>query len=391
MPQKKQSRKSKIRRRAPQKSQNSFKKRISVVDPSDLKSDYEEWPRMSSRIWNAQSTRDRFSPQRPYARIILTGMGGSGITGEVIADLGREAGSKISFETIKDYHLPNYVNDNTLVVGMSSSGNTEETLSVLSEAYSRGIDAWTFGSGGLIQNLSQGKWGFKYVKTEMLKVPRSSLPGMFFYVLSELERSGLLEISENDVRDSLNALNVVGQKCKALDDSNPALKLARELLAPNFSSPLIYASNRTRAAALRARQSINENAKMHLFDGVIPELCHNDIVGWDSASARAKKLKSNFKGEPNPALLLRLEDDPVEVKTRFQILEEVIRSAGGRVLEAPYLRGGYFTKIISMIYYLDYCSYYMAIIRGIDPIKTPSITLLKDELSRRLDFVSRLK
>jgi glucose/mannose-6-phosphate isomerase len=376
----------KPRKRAP-----DFEAKIKQVDSSNLRDDYRDWPELAERIWKypAQTTR----AAREYSRIIFTGMGGSGITGEVLADCARELGSRISFEILKDYHLPKYAHENTLVVGMSSSGNTEETLSVLSEASSRGLDGWTFGSGGLIENLSKTKWHFNFVKTEMLKVPRSSLPGLLFYVLRELEQSGLLRIDRNDVEESIDVLASARDRCVELNRANPSLELAKELLSTKYSTALLYASNRTRAVALRARQSINENAKMHLFNGVIPELCHNDIVGWDGRRASVgKKENSAALEKPAVAVLLQLkEDDPIEIAARFEIVEKVVKSAKGATWNAPYIGKSYLARVLSMIYFLDYCSYYMAILRGIDPIKTPSIDFLKQELSARLDYVSRLK
>ncbi len=376
----------KSRKRVP-----DFEAKMKQVDSSNLREDYRMWPELANKIWkySVQTTR----VVREYSRIIFTGMGGSGITGEVLVDYARELGSDISFETLKDYHLPKYVDEQTLVVGMSSSGNTEETLSVLSEASSRGLEGWTFGSGGLIEDLSKTKWHFNFVKTEMLKVPRSSLPGLLFYVLRVLEQSGLLGIDRNEVEESIDALASVRDKCVRLNRANPSLELAKELLSTKYSTALLYASNRTRAVALRARQSINENAKMHLFDGVIPELCHNDIVGWDSRRATIGKRENSAPLEkPAVAVLLQLkEDDPVEISTRFEIVENVIKSARGKVLNAPYVGKSYLARVLSMIYFLDYCSYYMAVLRGIDPIKTPSIDFLKQELLAKLNYVSQLK
>jgi glucose/mannose-6-phosphate isomerase len=359
-----------------------------LVDRSDLKSDYDEWPRLARRTWSSPSD---ISNGGGHTRVVLAGMGGSGITGEIISDYSREVGSKICFETLKDYHLPAYVGNESLVIGMSSSGNTEETLSVLSESYEKGIDAWTFGSGGLVQKLSLEKWSFSFTKTEMLKVPRSSFPGLFFHVLKALDRSGILKLTNDEVQESLLTLETIQSECSLVNKRNRALAFAKTVAQKN-SSPVIYSSSRTRAAGLRARQSFNENAKLHLFNGTIPEFCHNDIVAWDLRNAAIKNgSESKLRGDPTSVILLRLHDDPIEIATRFNIVEEIVRKNGGKVLEVPHVGKSYLSRILSMIYFLDYCSYYMAIIRGIDPIKTPSIDRLKSELARRLDYVARLK
>ena len=98
-------------------------------------------------------------------------MGGSGIIGEVISDLSDELES-LRIDVLKEYHLPKYYTNETLVIGISASGNTEETLSVLSEANKRGFDICTFGSGGLLEKMSKSNPRIRFTRTSMLKVPR---------------------------------------------------------------------------------------------------------------------------------------------------------------------------------------------------------------------------
>jgi glucose/mannose-6-phosphate isomerase len=367
---------------------STFEKRLEQVDPSDLKADFDFWPSLAIKTWS-ETIVPRVEGE--FDRIVFAGMGGSGLSGELFVDLARETKSNIGFETIKDYHVPSYVDERTLIVAMSSSGNTEETLSVLSEAHKMGLSALTLGSGGLIESLSAEKWGYPFVKTSMLKVPRSSLPGIFYPALKVLVQNGLLQVSAEDVKESVEALSETRVNCMKVKEKkkNLALNLAHDLTRDSGSFPLIYSSNRTRAVGLRSRQSINENAKIHAFDGQIPELCHNDIVGWDFKSSLA--VKGRQLQNSDTALLLRLnEDDPVEVHTRFDIVRSVVEKNGGTVLEAPYVGRCYLARILSMLYFLDYASYYMAIILGTDPVKTPSIALLKQELAKRLNYVGDL-
>src|SRR5579862_4350372 len=97
---------------------DSLASQVRNVDSSDLKSDFDKWPEMARRIWDSPAQPAITSTDYPR-RILLAGMGGSGITGEVIADYSRELGSRISYETLKDYHLPSSVSSDTLVIGMS--------------------------------------------------------------------------------------------------------------------------------------------------------------------------------------------------------------------------------------------------------------------------------
>ncbi len=361
---------------------------IRKVDASDLKADFDQWPSLANRAWCQTAPPKIEQPSEGFDRIAFAGMGGSGISGELLIDLSRETKSPTSFETLKDYHLPDYFDNSCLVVGMSSSGGTEETLSVLSEAHRKGLVGLAIGSGGLLEHRAKSKWNFPFVKSTMLKVPRSSLPGIFYPALKALSYNKLLLVEESEVDESIHALEQVKLLVQDPDHQrNPALDLALSL-ASKGNIPLLYSSFRTRAVALRARQSINENAKLHGFDGEIPELCHNDIVGWDSKKTRVTKAA---RDQPGCAVLLRLEeDDPEEIETRFDIVRDVIKKSGGESYTPTYRGESYLARIISMLYFLDYVSYYMAIIRGIDPIKTPSIQLLKRQLAHRLNYIERL-
>ena len=364
---------------------------LRAIDPSDLKGDYDLWPSFALKSWSETEVPIFDSGQ--FNRVVFAGMGGSSLTGELLLDLALEKNSEVSFETLKDYHVPNCLDHKTLVIGMSSSGATEETLSVLSEAHKKGLTGFSFGSGGPIESFSKNKWGFEFVRTAMLKVPRSSLPGMFYPVLKFLVRNKVLEVSDDEINESIRAMNVVKEDFINASEQkkNEIVNLAQAWTQDQSGIPLLYSSNRTRAVGLRARQSINENAKMHAFNSEIPELCHNEIVGWDY---RASFVGDNHKSQKSAsllALILRLsEDDPPEMRTRFEIVKEIVRKAGGETLEAPYVGRSYLARIISMLYFLDYASYYMAIFRRVDPIKTPSIQLLKRELGKRLNYVEKL-
>jgi glucose/mannose-6-phosphate isomerase len=379
---------SKVTENQGSRKRSSWEERIRTVDPSDLRSDFGKWPSLARERWT-QTIVPTFDAGN-YNRIVLVGMGGSLLSGELLVDLAREQKSSREFETVKDYHLPSYCDERTLVIGMSSSGNTEETLSVLSEARKKGLKGFAFGSGGSLESLSKDKWGFDFIQTTMLKVPRSSLPGIFYPVLKLLVTNHVLEFTEQEVIESIDALEEINREDSKRD--NRALRLAKDLISENSDSfPLVYASSRTRAVGLRFRQSLNENSKIHSFNGEIPELCHNEIVGWDFLSSSIKNYRTKNSKSKQICMLLRLqEDDPPEIRTRFDIVADLVNRSKGNVLEAPHVGRGYLARTLSMLYLLDYSTYYAAILRGVDPIKTPSISLLKQELASRLDFVSHL-
>ncbi len=365
---------------------------ISTVDPSDLKSDFDQWPALGSSSWFSNVSQKVTSSPRS---IVISGLGGSGIVGELISDLFGEQRSARTIHVLKDYHLPANIDESSIVLGISCSGNTEETLSVLYEASSRGLKCFTFGTGGELETLSATS-NFTFTRTSALKVPRSSLPGIFYPVLRFFAANSLVDIEEKDVEESLRVLSSVQQNCSNLKGTNKALNIAKSLTDVKVTQfPLVYASKRTRAVGMRFRQSLNENAKMHAFDGIVPELCHNDIVGWDAATSQ--RVRSNARSgsrkqdlQKNPVVLLRLPDDPPEISTRFEIVSDIIKNNDGLIMDAPYEGASYLARTLSMLYWLDYSSYFAAILRGINPISTPSIDLLKRELKSRLGYLDKL-
>ncbi len=381
--------KTRIEKAALEKKGIVIEKSIEEADKSNLKADYDSSPELARDAWT-----EAVVPQigTDFKSIIIAGMGGSGIIGDIVSDLATEKGSIIRFQSVKDYHLPRWADENTIVVGISCSGNTEETLSVLSEARRKGLQGFTFGSGGLIGDYSKMKWTFKFTKTRMLKVPRSSLPGLFFPVLKFFVENSIIDLSEQEVVSSFNELQKVRNICGGVSSSNPALDLAR-IITGLKKEPLVYSSSRTKAVGLRFRQSLNENAKIHAFNGEIPELCHNDVVGWDSVSASAKEKKGNQDSLSDSfAIATRLkEDDPPEIRTRFDVVRSLIEKNGGQFREAPYSGYSYLGRLLSMLYSLDYVAYYCAVLRTIDPIRTPSIDFLKRYVARKLDFLKQIQ
>jgi glucose/mannose-6-phosphate isomerase len=361
----------------------SLGKLISKVDRSDLKSDFDSWPELATDAWRNSKVAEL---NRNFQSIIFAGMGGSGIIGSLISDIGEETASKLQLHNLNDYHIPEKFSKDSLVVGVSCSGNTEETLSALAEAHSRDMSISSFGSGGKLKQLSE-KWNSGFTQTRMLKAPRSSLPGLLYPVLKQLSESRLINISNEDVEESLQNLSKARDVARNADDpKNPTMSIARQIA--RHDPLLIYSQRRTHAVGLRFRQSINENAKLHAFNGNVPEICHNDIVAWDYDVARIKKTKSKSSGL---AVLLRLDDDSKEINVRYEILIDIIRSRGGAILESLCLGKSYLSRIITMLYLLDYATFYLAILRGVDPFGTPSIDTLKSQLEKKLNLVSRLE
>jgi glucose/mannose-6-phosphate isomerase len=354
----------------------SIEEMIRKVDRSSLKADFDFWPQLAKSAWSDTNNSDDLSDVQ---EVVFAGMGGSGVIGALLCDYANEIKSTRKFSCLNDYHLPSDLSKDALVIGLSSSGNTEETVSAVSEARTRGLTIVNFSSGGLLEKYSE-KWGAKFFRTKMLKVPRSSLPGLFFSVLRFCRNSKLLRASDEDVEETIENLGAVRDSTLRYNLENKSLTVAKKIYSRTMF-PIIYSQSRTRAVGMRFRQSLNENSKLHAFEGAVPEVCHNEVVGWDGP----RRESTN-----SLAIFLQLLDDRPEIKVRFEILKEGIEKRGGVVLDSPYLGKSYLSRIISMLAYLDYSTFYLAVLRGVDPILMRSIDFLKEEMDRRLRYISRL-
>ncbi|MDE1811224.1 MAG: hypothetical protein KGH66_04230, partial [Candidatus Micrarchaeota archaeon] len=306
-----------------------------------------------------------------------------GIVGDVITDIAYQGASKLGFQVFNNYHIPESVRKDTMVIGISCSGNTAETLMFVSEAEARGIGGYAIASGGKMEEFAKGSKNFGFIKSLMLKVQRASFPGLIFPLLKFMSENGILEISGGGMEEAISCMEKVRDECKVLDPSrNRALSIALKIVDHDkFFIPIIYGSRRTRAAGRRFRQSLNENSKVHAFSGEIPEVCHNSIVGWDSEySVTQHEIIPGHKIRSIP-VLLRFDDDPGEIKARFDVMAQLLAEGGAEVIDAPYTGKDHLCKTMTMIYYLEYVTYYVAILRGVNPIVTPSIDKLKSRLA----------
>ncbi|MDE1868796.1 MAG: hypothetical protein KGH60_02410 [Candidatus Micrarchaeota archaeon] len=361
----------------------TLSERIRIVDPSDLKADLDRWPELARRSWDGTTTI--MLDSIPHD-VVMAGMGGSGIVADIITDIARRLASKIRFEVINNYHLPESTPQDALVIGISCSGNTAETLKFVSEAEKAGIKGFAVSSGGKMEAFARQSKNFRHMKTEMLKVQRASFPGLIFPLLKMFSQNRMLDVS-NDALEAMECMQQISKECSDPDSaSNPAVELARKIVnGEEFFMPIVYGSRFTRAAGRRFRQSLNENAKIHAFSGEIPEICHNSIVAWDTASSLAANGISDGHHIKAIPVLLRFDEDPEEVKVRFDIIEQLLKESGVEPIKAPYKGASYLSKVISLIYYLEYVTYYVAILRGVNPIVTPSI----DKLKSRLDAMGK--
>jgi glucose/mannose-6-phosphate isomerase len=343
---------------------SDLEQRLKAIDKMGIKADLDRWPELAESSWNGLGGARL--DVRP-GRVIVVGMGGSGITGDMLRSISDESVSKTMLTVLKDDRLPAWAGRDTLVIGISCSGNTQETLSVIAQAERQGMPYATVGSGGALEAFSKAH-GKTHVKTQMLSTPRSSMPAMLFASLRLLCSSGIMSVDDAALKEAIAAMKETRKNAGSISEANKSLAIAEEL---NKGTPIILSSRRTAAVGERFRQSLNETSKANATFNHIPEAFHNTVDIFDAPAERRADYRT---------IMLDLDDDSAEIRRRRDVLGELLKERNVKTVQAPYERSQYLGKALSMSYYLEYATVYLAIMRGIDPGPVPAVDFLKSRL-----------
>ena len=292
--------------------------------------------------------------------IVFSGMGGSGSIGDVMsAILSKE---DIHISNVKGYHLPKTVDSNSLVVATSISGNTKETLSVLEKAQKTDAKITAFSSGGMMQKFCESNNLF-FKEISMIHSPRASFMKFLFSILNIFKE--IIPIKENDIKEAISSLEITRNNIYSnnLTEKNPSLKLAKWIK----EIPLVYYPWGLQAAAIRFKNSLQENSKMHTITEDVIESCHNGVVAWEK----------NSNVQP---VLIRGYDDHIKTIERWDILKEFFRDNTIEFFEIKSVNGNILSKLVNLIYLLDYSTIYHAVLNNIDPSPVNAINFVKTRL-----------
>ena len=318
---------------------------------------YDEWPKIARESFESEEESIDF---HNIDHIVFAGMGGSGTLGDVFAAILSKMNIHVS--AVKGYTLPKTVDSKTLVITTSVSGNTIETLTILESAMNLTCKTISFSSGGKMEDFCK-KNQLEYKKISFFHSPRASFVSFLFSMLKILKN--ITKIKNQDVLECIECLENTQEKIstKNLMENNPALKLA-EWMTEN---PVIYYPHGLESAAIRFKNSLQENSKMHVISEDVVEACHNGIVSWE----RPSKF--------NP-ILVQGENDYVKTKERWNILKEYFNENNLEFKEIHSVKGNILSKLIHLIYLFDYTSIYNAVINEIDPTPVKSIQYIKKRL-----------
>ncbi|HLX52820.1 MAG TPA: SIS domain-containing protein, partial [Aquella sp.] len=267
--------------------------------------------------------------------------------------------TKIHVDIVKGYHLPSTVDPNSLVVTSSISGNTIETLSVLDSAYKSRCNIIAFSGGGKMQEYCI-KNKIEHRISPQIHSPRASFTGFLYVILKVL--NPIIQIKNQDILDSIKELENLGKLIAShnLNEKNPSLSLADWI----SGIPIIYYPFGLQAAAIRFKNSLQENAKIHAMAEDVLEASHNGIVAWEK------------KSSVQP-IIIRGEDDYHKTKERWDIFKEYFDENQIDYKEILSIRGNILSKLINLIYLLDYSTIYRAALSKVDPSPISAIEYIK--------------
>ncbi|MEZ7929063.1 MAG: bifunctional phosphoglucose/phosphomannose isomerase [Flavobacteriales bacterium] len=301
----------------------------------------------------------------PYTKeirnILICGLGGSGIGGTIVSDI---ISSKVNIPiaATKDYSIPNFVNEHTLVIANSYSGNTEETLYALEKCQARGAEIAVITSGGKLKTIAEEN---KYNK---IIIPGNQPPrAMFGYAFTELffmlNHYGIIDDSfKSDFDKAITLIDT-----EKADIQKQAMNLAKKMYK---QTPVIYVAKGFEGVAVRFRQQLNENSKMLGWHNVVPEMNHNELLGW----------RTNV--DDLAVVYFRNKCDYDRNQIRMDINKKVISKFTSNITEI-WSKGD--SLIENSLYHIsvgDWTSWYLSEMNNVDAIEIDVIDFLKGELAK---------
>jgi glucose/mannose-6-phosphate isomerase len=309
-------------------------------------------------------------PPSEVAEVAVCGMGGSAIAADLVLGAYRDR-LRVPMTVVRDYYLPGWIGERTLVILSSYSGDTEETLTAASQALERNSLCVAVTGGGKLARF-YGAEGVPVIPIRPGLQPRAALLRMLVPVavlLDRMEVAPAIGAELQEARETV-AASVAAYGAAIPESANPAKQLAREL---HGGVPIFWGAELTAPVAARWRNQVQENAKLPAFGAVLPELDHNEIVGYAGMPPDLQKLAR--------LVMLRDPRNHRQVQRRFDLTRELIEAHVDRVLSIEAEGQGGLARSLDLVMLGDYVSLYLAILRGIDPGPVEVIERLKERLA----------
>jgi glucose/mannose-6-phosphate isomerase len=341
-----------------------------TLDPEEMLARIKELSMQCKQAWQATMSFKLPEDYRGIDKVVVLGMGGSAIGGDLIRTLLQEE-MKVPVIVHRDYGLPAFVNDKTLLIASSYSGNTEETLSGFESALKTDAKKIAVTTGGKLGGIAS-KHNIPVFEIKYQAQPRAALGFSFIPTLGILQKLGLIKDKSADVAETVR---VLGEMKAGLDEkspvkSNPAKQLAQKLYGHLI---VVYGAGITSEAAHRWKTQFNENSKAWTFYEVFPELNHNAVVAYSLPEGLASKIR---------VVLLRSSSLNPRIKLRYKVTCELLEKSG---VAYDFVDGegeSDLCQMVSLISFGDYVSYYLALLYKVDPTPVKMIAYLKERLAK---------
>jgi len=301
------------------------------------------------------------SPSSQIKNIVVTGLGGSGIGGTIISELVADTCS-VPIVVNKDYFLPAFVDESTLLIVSSYSGNTEETLHALEQAIVKKAQIIAVSGGGKVMQLAK-QHQFDFIEVPGGKPPRSAIAYSLVQLMKILTEKGL---AEQKLFEDLDAAILL------LDQNNETIQSESKKIAEKLFNkiPVLYSLGTCEGTVVRFRQQINENSKMLCWHHTFPEMNHNELVGWTQ------------KNNDLVVVTFHTSFDFNRTKKRYEFCRPIFEKYSSEVIDIHAKGSSKLEQFLYLINLGDWISCELADLKGIDPVEVNVINELKEELSK---------
>ena len=357
---------------------------ITQLDTQGQFNTIKDWPQMISQGFQlgtqlklpttVEIGKYTLNYSKKFLNLIVCGMGGSAISGEYMQNLISTSQFKLHFSIIRGYQLPSYVNNNSLAIIITYSGNTRETLICLYKAIERNIPIIIISSGGTAITIAK-KYNIPFLQLSSSYQPRAAFPLLFSTLAGVI--NNILPIS-NDSEAAFNqTIQLLKKESNNLEPKSPnqnnlAKKIANKLLQNKDKVPMFLTAHS--ALGMRMKGQFNENANLVAFYDIFPELMQNSVQGWKDK----KSLQFYF-------ILIKLGSDSNEMIDKIKYSLNIAHPDEKILFELIEIEGpSFLAELLFATYLMDYISLYLAILQNIDPSEMIMITNMKKTFDSKL-------
>ncbi len=344
---------------------------LSALDPQGMYRHIAALPQQCTNAWKRGLSASLPPELGDIDAVIIAGMGGSAIGGDLVASLLRDSGS-VPVVVERGYDIPAWVDADTLVIGSSYSGNTEETLSAFSQAHEKGAKLLAITTGGRLEKLA-GEFGAPILNIGYESPPRGALGYSFSLILASLAKIGVAPDFSIDMEEAVGVMEEMqrGIGREVPEDRNAAKQLAVEI---SGKFPMVMGGPLLAAVARRWKGQFNENSKTWAQFDELPEWDHNGILGLKFPKPVLEKAFVVYLDAPS---------DRERIRLRWDISRKIMEGAGIQTYTFRALGKSPLAQMLSAVHFGDFVSFYLAALNGVNPTEMEAIEDLKKELAER--------